>query len=137
MHDMLGEQIEELKGKIMGQRVVDVEPLTIETSVSSSGTIRGTQVTQMLTYVGSPTTSEGVLHGKGGGITMAGQSEVATFTGEAIGRLGSSGSASWRGSIFYRTSSNGKLAFLNNVVEIFEAEFDSQGNFSHKSWEWK
>jgi hypothetical protein len=34
---MLGEQIEELKGKITGQRVVNVEPLTIETSVSSSG----------------------------------------------------------------------------------------------------
>ena len=56
---MLGEQIEELKGKIMGQRVVDVEPLTIETTVSASGTIRGTQVTKMLTFVGSPTTSEG------------------------------------------------------------------------------
>ena len=34
---MLGEQIEELKGKIMGQRVVDVQPLTIETTVSASG----------------------------------------------------------------------------------------------------
>jgi hypothetical protein len=134
---MLGEQIEELKGKIMGQRVVDVEPLTIETSVSSSGTIRGTQVTQMLTFVGSPTTSEGVLRGKGGGIIMAGQSEVATFTGEGVGRLSSSGNASWRGSIFYRTSSNGKLSFLNNMVGIFEGEFDSQGNFFHKTWEWK
>ena len=28
---MLGEQIEDLKGKITGQRVVQVEPLTIET----------------------------------------------------------------------------------------------------------
>ena len=79
---MLGEQIEELKGKIIGQRVVDVEPSTLETSVTSSGTIRGTQVTEMLTFVGSPTTSEGLLHGKGVGIIMAGQSEVATFTAE-------------------------------------------------------
>jgi hypothetical protein len=134
---MLGEQIEELKGKIIGQRVVDVEPPTMETSVTSSGTIRGTQVTEMLTFVGSPTTSEGVLHGKGVGIIMAGQSEVATFTAEGVGRLGSSGSASWRGSYFFRTSSTGRLAFLNNVVGIFEGEFDSQGNFSHKSWEWK
>lgn len=43
---MLGEQIEELKGKIIGQRVVDVEPHTMETSVTGSGTIRGTQVTE-------------------------------------------------------------------------------------------
>jgi hypothetical protein len=133
---MLGEQIEELKGKIIGQRVVDVERPTLETSVTSSGTIRGTQVTEMLTFVGSPTTSEGLLHGKGGGIIMAGQSEVATFTAEGVGRLGSSG-VSWRGSYFFRTSSTGSLAFLNNVVGIFEGEFASQGNFSHKSWEWK
>jgi hypothetical protein len=43
---MLGEQIEELKGKIIGQRVVDVEPPIMETSVTSSATIRGTQVTE-------------------------------------------------------------------------------------------
>ena len=48
----------------------------------------------MLTFVGSPTTSEGVLHGTGGGLIMAGQSEVATFTAVGVGRLGSSGSAS-------------------------------------------
>ena len=78
---MLGEQIEELKGKVMGQRVVDVQPLTMETTVSASGTIRGTQVTKMLTFVGSRTTSEGVLHGKGVGMIIAG-SEVVTFTAE-------------------------------------------------------
>jgi hypothetical protein len=65
---MLGEQIEELKGKITGQRVIEVEPPTIETSVSSSGTIRGIQVTQILTFVGTPATmsEKGVLHGKVG-----------------------------------------------------------------------
>ena len=39
-------------------------------------------MTEMLTFVGTPTTSEGVIHGKGGGIIMAGGSEVAAFTGE-------------------------------------------------------
>ena len=38
---MLGEQIAELKGKIIGQRVLDVEGPTIETSVSVSGSIKG------------------------------------------------------------------------------------------------
>lgn len=131
---MIGEQIEELKGKITGQRVVGVD--TMETTVSSSGTIRGTQVTQILTFVGRPT-SEGVIHGIGMGMTMAGESGVATFTGEGVGRFGSSGNISWRGSIFYKTSSNGKLSFLNNMVEVFETEIDAEGNFSHKAWEWK
>jgi hypothetical protein len=136
---MLGEQIQELKGKVIGQRVIDVEPPTMETSVSSSGSIKGTQVTEMLTFVGRPiSTSKGVLHGKGIGIIMAtGESDVATFTGEAIGRLGSSGNISWRGSIFYSTSSNGKLSFLNNMIGVFESEIDAEGNFSDKTWEWK
>jgi hypothetical protein len=140
---MLGEQIEELRGKITTQRVLSVEPPTIETSVSSSGTIRGIQVTQLLTFVGRPKRSEeekGVIHGKGGGITMAGQQseEVATFTGEAVGRISSSGSTKWRGSIFYSTSSSkGKLSFLNNMIIVFESEIDVEGNFTHKAWEWK
>jgi hypothetical protein len=131
---MLGEQIEELKGKITSQRMVNVD--TMETTVSSSGNIRGTQVTQVLTFIGRPP-SEGVLHGIGMGMTMAGGSDVATFTGEGVGRFGSSGSISWRGSIFYKTSSTGSLSFLNNLVEVFEAEIDAAGNFSHKAWQWK
>jgi hypothetical protein len=44
---------------VIGQRVIDVEPPTMETSVSSSGSVKGTQVTEMLTFVGRPTTSKG------------------------------------------------------------------------------
>jgi hypothetical protein len=54
-------------------------------------------VTQLLTFVDRPKRSEeeggggGVIQGKGGGITMAGQQseDVATFTGEAVGRISS------------------------------------------------
>ena len=135
---MLGEQILELKGKIIGQRVLDVEGPTIETSVSVSGSIKGTQVKETLTFEGRPTTtSKGVIHGKGKGVIMAGESELATYTGEGVGRVRSSGSINYRGSIFYSTSSNGKLAFLNNLIGIFESEIDTEGNFSEKIWEWK
>jgi hypothetical protein len=135
---MLGEQIAELKGKIIGQRVLDVEGPTIETSVSVSGSIKGTQVKETLTFEGRPTTtSKGVLHGKGKRVIMAGESELATYTAEGVGRPSSSGSINYRGSIFYSTSSNGKLAFLNNLIGVFESEIDTEGNFSGKIWEWK
>src|SRR5215213_1796214 len=134
---MLGEQILESKGKIIGQRVLDVEGPTIETSVSVSGSIKGTQVKETLTFEGRPTTSKGVLYGRGKGVIMAGESELATYTGEGVGRVSSSGSINWRGSIFYSTSSNGKLSFLNNLVGVFEVEIDTEGNFSEKIWEWK
>ena len=42
----------------MGQRVVDVEPLTIETTFSASGTSRNAS-NENVSFVGSPTTSEG------------------------------------------------------------------------------
>jgi hypothetical protein len=68
---------------------------------------------------------------------MAGESEVATVTGEGFGRISPSGSSRWRGSLFYTTPSAGKLAFLNNVVGVFESEVDAEENMTEKVWEWK
>jgi hypothetical protein len=133
---MLGEQIGELKGKIMGQRVLDSEGPRIETTLSSTGSVKGTKVKETVTFVGSPI-SAGVLHGEGHGVIMGPESEMATFRGEAFGRISSSGSAKWRGAHFILTSSTGKLAFLNNVVGVFEAEIDAEGNVTEKIWEWK
>jgi hypothetical protein len=157
---MLGEQYAEVRGKITGQRVLDVEGPTIETSVSVSGTMKGIPVQEMLTFIGIPTTERGVIHGVGKGVVMAlgdavegegGEPEMVTYTGEGIGRLGTGGSIKWRGSIFFRkqyysrisglTSSSsegeGKLSFLNNMVGLFESEIDAAGNFYEKAWVWK
>ena len=41
------------------------------------------------------------------------------------------------GSVFYSTSSTGKLASLNNLIGVFEVVIDAEGNFSEKTWEWK
>jgi hypothetical protein len=30
-----------------------------------------------------------------------------------------------------------KLSFLNEVVGLFEAEMDAEGNFSENIWEWQ
>ena len=62
---------------------------------------------------------------------------MVTYTGDGLGRIDSSGSVKWSGSVFPRTSSGGKLSFLNNMIGVFEAEIDADGNFSEKIWEWK
>ena len=143
---MLGEQYAELKGKVTSQRVLDVEGPTIETTVSTTGTMKGVQVQEMITFIGTPTAERGVLHGVGKGIltTDGGELEMVPYTGEGIGRFDSSGSIKWRGSVFTRKQyysktslSQGKLSFLNNMVGIFESEIDAAGNFSEKMWEWK
>ncbi len=133
---MLGEQFGELKGKITGQRVLDAEGPAIETNVSATGNLAGSQVRVILTYMGK-SVSNGVLHGLGNGVVVSMEGDVALYTGEAIGKIDSSGTVRWRGSLFYKSSSNGKLASLNNLVLVLEAEVDAEGNFSEKTWEWK
>lgn len=133
---MLGQQVGEIKGKITGQRVLDAEGPIMETSVAATGNFVGSQVHVTLTFK-SKLVSNGVLHGWGNGVMMTTERHMATYTGEAIGKIDSSGTVRWRGSLFYKSSSNGKLASLNNLVGVLEAEVDAEGNFSEKTWEWK
>ena len=132
---MLGEQIKELKGKVTGQRVLDIEGPMIEVSISARGSAKGIPINGSITYVTRPS-SPGVLHGKGQGILMSEESEMVTFTAEGIGRITPDG-ISWRGAVFLRAGTTGKLAFLNEMVGIFEVEVDTEGNFLEKTWELK
>jgi hypothetical protein len=133
---MLGEVIGELKGKITGQRVLSVDGPRMETSISASGNLMGTQVTETLTYVATRT-SKGVIHGIGNGAIMSKEGELVTYTGEGIGKFEPSGTLNWRGAVFFMTESTGKLGSLNNQVGVFEAQVDHEGNFSDRTWEWK
>jgi hypothetical protein len=63
--------------------------------------------------------------------------EMATWTGQGIGRFIGPGKIRFIGSLFFSTASAGKLAFLNNLVGVFEYESDESGNTSSKVWEWK
>jgi hypothetical protein len=63
-------------------------------------------------------------------------SAIVTWTGQGIGRFTSPGKTRFTGSLLYSTSSTGKLAFLNNLVGVFEYETDESGTTSAKVWEW-
>jgi hypothetical protein len=138
---VLGELIVEERGKITGQRVLDVEGPKIEASMVMEGKYRGIDTTEIATYWSVP--REGTMYGEGQGVvtTKDGQ-EMATWTGQGIGKS-TGGRSRFHGSIFFKTSpktqfpSGGKLLFLNNMVGVFEFETDEQGNCSAKVWEWK
>jgi hypothetical protein len=136
---MLGDQVGEDKGKVTSQRVLEVVNgiPKIETSFSTIGKYRGVETTEIATYCASPS-PDGVMHGEGQGLIMTkdGQ-DTATWTGQGVGRFTSSGKIRFVGSLFFSASSNGKLAFFNNLVGVFEYEADEQGNTSSKVWEWK
>ena len=96
-------------------------------------------ITHMATFWTIPR-GNGVLHGEGQGVitTKDGSGEMATELGRGIGKITDGGKkVQFRGSFFFRASSTGKLAFLNNIVGIFEYEGDEAGNTSEKIWEWK
>jgi len=64
--------------------------------------------------------------------------EMATVKVQGISK--SNGGSSLKvvsGSNFYRSSNNGKLSFLNNLVGVHEASVDKDGNILYKVWEWK
>ena len=136
---MLGDLISEEKGKITTQKVLDVEggEPKIETSFSATGNYRGVETTATVTYWGSLRPA-GAIYGEGQGVLMSkdGQ-EMATWTGQGIGRFTNPGKIRFAGSLFFNTPSTGKLAFLNNLVGVFEYEADELGNTSAKAWEWK
>ena len=132
---MLGEQIGESTGKRLVRRVLSVEPPTAEVSFEDSGTMLGVATTGVGSYT-SVVAPDGSIFGNGQGLIMTADGEGITWKGSGQGKFGPGGAVSYRGMLFYRTTSQ-KLARLNNMCGAFEYEVDGAGNTSAKVWEWK
>lgn len=135
---MLGEQILEEAGQIIGTRVLPDEGAgpKVEVSFQSSGTVLGIHENDMGTYV-STARPDGTLFGEGQGILMTDDGEVLIWRGQGVGRLTGHGmAASWRASTYGQTASE-RLARLNGVAVVFEFDVDESGKITAKGWEWK
>ncbi|MGD1838449.1 MAG: hypothetical protein ACPKPY_10385 [Nitrososphaeraceae archaeon] len=134
---MLGDLIYEGKARITHTRVLDTEKNKIEYTINSEGKFKDIDTTFLGTFW-TVSVDDNVVYGEGQHvITTKDGGETATFTGYGIGRSKGQSGSSFRGSNFYKTSSNGKLAFLNNTVGVFETEVDESGIGVVKIWEWK
>ena len=134
---MLGEKIGELIGKIISQRVLDVDcGMKMEATVTANGKIKNIDVSSVITYwnIREP---DGRLYGEGKGILTTNEGEVVTSKAQGIGKLTKTGGARWIGSIFYNTTSDKKLIYLNNLVGLFETEVGTNGQVREMIWEWK
>ena len=134
---MLGEQVGHEVGQVSGLRVLPGEDgPRVEVSFQASGTLLGIHENNMGTYV-SVTRPDGTLFGEGQGIAMTDEGETVTWQGNGVGRFTGHGTAvSWRGAIYYRTTSE-RLARLNGIAGVFEYETDQSGKSEAKSFEWK
>jgi hypothetical protein len=132
---MLGEQISETKGKRLVRRVISVDPPTAEVSFEDAGNILGVPTNGMGSYT-SIVRPDGSIYGHGQGLNMTPDGESITWTGTGVGHFGPGGSVSYRGMLFFRTTSQ-KLARINNACGAFEYEVDAAGATVSKVWEWK
>ena len=101
---MLGPQISETTGKRLVRRVISVDPPTAEVSFEDTGQILGIPVTGMGTYT-SVVRADGSIFGHGQGMNMTQDGEAITWTGTGVGHFGPGGSVSYRGMLFFRTTS--------------------------------
>ena len=134
---MLGEKIGELTGKVTSQRVLPNPGggPKMETSFQSSGSLLGVNLTETGTYC-SIARPDGTLHGEGQGISMSKEGDMATWTGQGVGTFRKDGGISYRGAVYYQSSSP-KWSRLNGIAVVFEYEVDAEGNTREQAWEWK
>ena len=132
---MLGEQLGETKGKRLVRRVTSIDPPTVEVTFEDSGQMLGIPTTGMGTYT-SVIRPDGSIFGNGQGISMTQDGDGITWTGTGVGKFLPSGAISYRGMLFFRTTSE-KLARLNNACGAFEYEVAADGTTTSKTWEWK
>ena len=132
---MLGEQIGETRGKRIVRRVQSSDPLRIEVTFEDSGKMLGIEVNGFGTYT-AQVRVDGTLYGEGQGAYVSRDGEMLTWKGSGLGKLKEGGAVSYRGILYYQTTSQ-KLARLNTVAGVFEYEVDGKGDTLAKVWEWK
>ncbi|MGH9986216.1 MAG: hypothetical protein ACRD8W_19920 [Nitrososphaeraceae archaeon] len=105
----LGELFVEDRGKITGQRVLDVEGPKIESSFTMSGRYKGVEGTDMGTYYAvmrQGAEEGGVMYGERQGVVTTKDGRgMATWTGQGIGRFTGPGKISFRGLLFFHAPS--------------------------------
>ena len=101
------------KGRVIGQRVLSVNPLQVEFTVAANATINGNiNATNTGTTV-STIQPNGVFHAKGQGFIMTQVGEVATYNSQVVGNVTRDGRVLSVGINFWGTPSTGELAFMN------------------------
>jgi hypothetical protein len=133
---LLGEMIEEERGKITSRRVLDAQTMKLEHNFTATAKMKGIEGTNIGTYI-SYVLPDGSLQGEGQGVFMSQDGEAVAWKGQGLGVLGAAGKVRFRGSLFFSTQSKGKLASMNSVMGVFEHEGDMEGNISSTVWEWK
>ncbi|MDR4512317.1 MAG: hypothetical protein MRJ93_11515 [Nitrososphaeraceae archaeon] len=133
---MLGDLIYVGKGRITDTRVLNAEENKIEHTLIEDGKFKDIDVIMTITFW-TITSGNKTIYGEAQGIiTTKDLMDTATCKAYGIGRYSESGKTTFRATMFFKTTPNGKLSFLNNTIGLVESEVDSLQHLA-KIWEWK
>ena len=141
--DSLGNPFFVEQGRIIGQRVLAVTPQPqLESSFVANATITNrsdTAINAINTGTSVSTlNADGTFSGQGQGILRSQGGDVVIWTNRWAGNVTPEGTIITRGAGFWSTFSTttGELAFMNNMITVFEVQIDMEGNLSAREWEW-
>src|SRR6266571_2963085 len=134
---MQGDKIAETSGKVTSQRVLPNPGGGPKMESSFDALAHPLRVDDPPTNsCAASVRPDGTLYGEGQGIIMGKEGDVATWVGQGVGTIKKGGAVSYRGAVYYQSSSS-RWSRLNNVAGVFEYEVDAQGNTRAQIWEWK
>jgi hypothetical protein len=131
------------QGRIIGQRVLAVTPQPqLEFSFMANASINNGGGNTVINAINTGTSistlnADGSFRGEGQGILRTQGGGVATWTNQVVGSITPEGTIITRGvGIWSTPSTTGELAFMNNMITVFEVQIDGEGNLSAREWEW-
>jgi len=135
---MLGDLIYEGRAKGSDVRMKSHDG-RVEATFNETGKLKGIEVSGAVTWwsngIWMPQEGE-VMLGEGEGVFMTDRGEKYGWKGRGtIRRVG--GKIIERGAIQYYGPSEGRLVFINGVIEVYELEQTTDLNLYIKVWEWK
>ena len=77
----------------------------------------------------------GPAAGNGNGFVVTASGQTATFTGHGVASFTGPGELTWRGALFYETTSD-ELSRLNGIAVLFEYQV-ADGKSEGRLFEWK
>ncbi|MGH9974731.1 MAG: hypothetical protein ACRD8Z_02700 [Nitrososphaeraceae archaeon] len=138
---MLGDIIYGTKiNKLIGTRLISIEGEIpkIDVTISQEGILKASMDATSLVTFWSELQKDGPIYAEGQGVLILKDDRAATATwiGKGIAHYQNQTRRDV-GSVFFKSSNNDKLPFLNNIVGAFEYEILEEGTSKGKIWEWK
>ena len=108
----------------------------LQVSYSGSGVVKGVNFSSNGTVFIVPR-SDGSADLSGHAVIITADGEKETYKFYSLGHTDANGTTRDNGTLFFSTTSSGKLSAINDLVIVFKDQIDKAGNGMTIGWEWK